>query len=207
MDYGTLIAGKDTAGSIRSWINYGLIDAEGVLLDAQSYIFGGLRVREMQAEATVTIAEDDTFVALPERFLDPITLVFKDGNGEIGLITPQALHRLRQYEEDGSLSADRPLAYSIFDEKLQFAVKADADYSASYLFYRRPELLGPQTARKTNFLTTRYPALVRSACIAFAADYRDDTERYTRAIQRTNALISAANVEADLTLRGATLSE
>jgi hypothetical protein len=207
MDYGTLIAGKETAGSIRSWINYGLIDAEGVLLDAQSYIFGALRVREMQAEATVEIEENATTAALPERYLDPITLIYKDGNGEIGLKTPQAVHRARQYEEDGTLSADRPLSYAVFNDLIQFEVKADADYSASFLFYRRPELLGPQTARKTNFLTARYPALVRAACIAFAADYRDDTERYTRAIQRCNALISAANVEADLSLRGATLSE
>jgi hypothetical protein len=209
MDYGTLIGPKETAGSIRSWINYGLIDAEGVLLDAQSYIYGLLRVREMQAEATLTIAADATYVALPARFLDPLLAVYHDGYGEIVQKSPQAVQRNRVWTEDGdgTLEADRPLEYAIWDERMNFAVKSDDDYTASMLFYRRPEYLGPGAAKSTNFLTTRYPALLRRACIMFASDYRDDNERYSRAKQQLDQMIVTANIENEFVRRGSTLSE
>src|SRR5215207_7576843 len=114
MDYGTLIGAKETTGSIRSWVNYGLIDAEGILLDAQSYIYGALRVREMRGEAAITIAADARYVALPERFLDPITLLYTDGYGEITQATEQDILRSRQFQDDGTtLEADRPYRYGI----------------------------------------------------------------------------------------------
>jgi hypothetical protein len=208
MEYGTLIASKETAGSIRSWINYGLIDAEGALLDAQSYIYGLLRVREMQAETELAIAQGASFVALPARFLDPLAVLYKDGYGEIVQKSPQAVQRNRIWTEaGGTLEADRPLEYGIWDERLNFPVQSDDDYTASMLFYRRPEYLGPGLSKSTNFLTTRYPALLRRACIMFAADYRDDNDRYTRSKQQLDQMIASANAENEFVRRGSYLSE
>ena len=208
MDYGTLIGPKENPGSIRSWINYGLIDAEGVLLDAQSYLYGTLRVREMRSEAPLTIAQGVRYVALPTNFLDPITCLYTDGSGEIVQKTEQAVLRSRAFNEDGTtLAADQPRFYGIWDERLNFEVQSDAAYAATMLYYKRPAYLASTAQAKTNFLTNRYPALLRSACLMFAADYRDDGERYARWLQRTQELVARANVENELSRRGSLLSE
>jgi hypothetical protein len=207
MDYGTLVAAKESAGSIRSWINYSLIDAEGVLQDAQSYIYGALRTREMKQTTPVTISSGASSAALPDRFLEAISLIYTDGTGELAHVTEQALERAKIYESANTLVSEQPFKYSVYGELLQFPCKADAAYTASLLFFQRPHYLASTAGKTSNFLTTRYPALLRSACLMFAADYRDDDARYKRWNKRTDELIARANVEADLSLRGAILTE
>jgi hypothetical protein len=201
MEYGTLIGAKSHAGSIKAWVNYALIDAEGILLDAQSYIYGSLRTREMRAGATVAIAEGASTADLPARFLDPIDFTHQDTGEPIPLFDERTVQRARSYSS-GVLDEGRPEIYGIWNELLQFDVKADAAYTANMLFYQRPAYLSSGAGKSTNFLTTRYPSLLRSACLMFAADHRSNSEEYSRWQQRTDALIQRANVEADLARRG-----
>ena len=199
-DYGTLTGPKTVPGSIRSWVNYELIDVEGVLLDAQAYICGGLRTREMRASATVTIAEDAVSAALPDGFLDPIKLILPDGSA-IGPRDEGELLTLQQRQEDGTLYPGRPAVYAIWDEALQFDVAAEQAFACQFLFFKRPALLS-RTAQ-TNFLTTRYPNLLRAACLMHAADNMHDEAEYARWKARADELIGRANVETDLARRGA----
>lgn len=199
-DYGTLTGAKSTPGSIRSWVNYELVDVEGALLDAQSYIYGALRAREMRASATVTISSAAVTAALPTGFLDPILFQHNDTGERIDPLTSEMLLSIRARDGSGNVFSGKPGAYSIWDELLQFDAKADATYSATLLFYQRPIYLGASNA--TNFLTTRYPSVLRAACLMAAADMMDDTEEYARFAQRADQLIARANVENDLVHRG-----
>jgi len=59
-------------------------------------------------------------------------------------------------------------------------------------------------ANPTNFLTNRYPHLLRKACTAQAWDFlRNDTE-YQKDVAALTALIEQVNAESDLLMRGAT---
>jgi hypothetical protein len=199
MSYGTLTGPKSTAGSIRYWINYELIDVEGVVMDAQAYIYGGLRTREMKSVTPVTITGGASSAPLPTGFLEP--LYFQLPNGDRILPADEAdLLASRIPDENGDLPESDPTHFAIWDEAFQFDTVVAADTTASLLFYRRPPYLGRQT--QTNFLTSRYPNLVRAACLMFAADGLQDDQEYGRWKQRADELIARANIEADLVARG-----
>jgi hypothetical protein len=52
VNYSTLVADKTVAGSIKRWVNYGQIDSETVLTEAQALIYSMLRAREMRQAST-----------------------------------------------------------------------------------------------------------------------------------------------------------
>jgi len=192
-DYGTLTGPKSTQGSIRSWVNYELIDVEGALLDAQAYIYGALRTREMRSVASVTLAEGANSAPLPPGFLEPIRMTDPDGMR----VDPKDEADMLGLRTDESAV---PCYFGIWDELLQFDTKAPEDLTLQLLHHRRLPNLGRQN--QTNFLTTRYPNMLRVACLMHAADGIQDDEQYARWKQRTDELIAKANVEADLAARG-----
>lgn len=192
-DYGTLTGPKSTQGSIRSWVNYELIDVEGALLDAQAYIYGALRTREMRSVAPVVLPAGAQDAPLPPGFLEPLKMTDPEGM-TVDSKDEAELLRLRTDE------AYVPSYYGIWDERFQFDTKAPEDLALQLLHYRRLPYLGRQN--QTNFLTTRYPNLLRVACLMHAADGIQDDAEYARWKQRTDELIAKANVEADLAARG-----
>jgi hypothetical protein len=194
MDYGTLVGPKSKPGSIRAWVNYDPIDTEGVLLDAQAYIYGAYRGREMIASAPVTIAKDSLTAALPERYLDPLTFLHADG------LKIEPKHEAQLLEMRAEDAPSQPFAWTVFDELIQFECPADQAYAAKLLFYRRPHYLGAQNP--TNFLTTRYPNILRVACLMHAADQIQDDAEYARWKARTDELIVRAAIENEFGARG-----
>jgi len=200
MTYGELVGPKAKSGSIRSWINYSLTDAESVLLDAQASIYTVLRSREMRTAADVSIALNASTADLPARFLDPINLVHKDGSGDITLRSEAWMNRNRLYDGAGSVIAGQPSAYAIYGEALQFECKADAAYTASFLFYQQPAFLSPQNP--SNFLTTRYPNLLRQACLMGAFQHRQDSPEFKSAQALFDQILARLNVNDDLSRRG-----
>ena len=78
MTYTGLIGAKTSSASLKHWANYALLPTEELILDAEAQIYSLMRVREMRAEATLSIALNDSTEALPTGFLDPIGL-FGDG--------------------------------------------------------------------------------------------------------------------------------
>lgn len=200
-DYTSLVASKNTPGSIRAWLNYDLIDPDSCLLDAQAHIYTILRCREMRSSANVSITLGASTAALPAQFLDPTSLVFADTGDEIIPTSENVLQKLRPWNTDGTIQSGRAERYSIWDEAFQFDTSSDAAYTAKLLFYKRPDFLSG--ANLTNFLTTRYPNLLRSACLMMAADYASDEEAYARWEKRTAETIAAINVTDDYAWRGA----
>lgn len=96
-----------------------------------------------------------------------------------------------------------PVAWSIWDELLQFDQAFDTATQFRLLCFKSPRPLSTQNP--TNFLTARYPLLLRKACQAAAADFMEETEEYNKAVSALGQLIQATNAESDLMYRGADL--
>lgn len=102
-----------------------------------------------------------------------------------------------------NLIASCPQRWSVWENYLQF----DAAFSMALQFrlmcYRSLPLLS--TNNKTNFLTDRYPHLMREACLASAASYRQDDSEYAKHTTAMMKIIQSIQAEDDLKYRGADL--
>lgn len=201
MRYSLLVGPKDEKQSIRYWINYAAIDAEGVLRDAQAYIYGAMRTREMRARSSFRLTIGQEYNELPARFLDPIHFLFRDGAGDIIPTDIGSLERLRAYETSGTVPTGRPQAYSLDGTRMYYDFKPADDYPVLFQFYQRPVWLGPGI--ETNWVTDRYPNILRAACLMGANDIRQETVESRKWKATTDELIARANIENDYELRGA----
>lgn len=93
-----------------------------------------------------------------------------------------------------------PRSWAIWNETIKFDGAFTQDCSCHLIYYQSlAKLSGTNT---TNFLTNRYPQLVRTACQAAAADFMRDTEEYNKLVQRLTALASSIMVENEGFRRG-----
>jgi len=204
MSYTTLTGAITATGSIKRWVNNPTIDADEVLADAEAEIYSRLRVREMRTSATLTTAQGDLYVALPTGFLDPISLkdrffedlILEDMDGLIGR---------RVNDEDGVLEQSEPGYYAIWDERIQFNCAMDDTRSFSLLYYKTPTALG--ASNTTNFLTNRYPYLLRAACIKHASMFLKDAEEEQKSAARMEQFLAQIATNDDLTYRGSSPPE
>jgi hypothetical protein len=200
MSFTSLSADKTSAGSIKRWVNYSEIDVEQIIEEAQALICQTLRVREMRHEFDpIIMSAGAASVNLPTGFLDPIALKDITNNLDLALRDEAWLARRRIYE-DGDLVEGVPLNYAIYGEKLQFELKCQESTTLILVGYKAPAALS--TSAPTNFLTSRFPHLMRQACIAQAADMMNNDGRYQRAISILTGLIQKINEESDLSYRG-----
>lgn len=100
-----------------------------------------------------------------------------------------------------NLIAASPSCWGVWDEAVKFDTAFDAVASLKLMYYRRPALLS--ATNLSNWLTDRYPMLVRKACQAAAADYMKDSDEYARQVKSLTDLIGLATAGDDLMLRGA----
>lgn len=99
------------------------------------------------------------------------------------------------------LIAGSPSCWAIWDEYLQFDQAFDTATQFRLMCFRAP--LALSATNQTNFLTSRYPLILRKACQAAAADFMKDDNEYTKATNALASLIQATNAESDLMYRGA----
>ncbi len=99
------------------------------------------------------------------------------------------------------LIAGAPSCWAIWDEYLQFDQAFDTATQFRLMCFRSP--LALSAINQTNFLTSRYPLLLRKACQVMAADFMKDDNEYKRGMDALAALIQATNAESDLMYRGA----
>lgn len=291
MTFTTLTASKSTAGSIKSWVNYSLLDVEPIVEEAQALLYSLLRVREMRADFQFSAPVGTGFVALPARFLDPMGKIHltslntwvrhKDGgaveadrsytetSGTLGanpfttvsgsdtVTVAKTAHGFSQdsvFNTAGasavngativgafpitsiatnsftidisslgttpsgsgagggssvtytcnSLNQGIPIWYGIWNERLCFDVAFSQASIGKMQYYRSLPLLS--STNTTNFLTNRYPQLMRTACVTAAADFMKDDGEYQKGMTRLTALVQRINIENDGSMRGMDLS-
>lgn len=173
-----------------------------MLQDAQAFVYQTLRCREMRSALTaLPIALNATTAALPTGFLDPI------------VVLNQYMRPLKLRDQKSLFSrmgvnasvppgfiASVPTSFCIAGEQYNFDCAANAALGYWQVYYQQPAYLSPDN--KTNFLTNRYPHVLRSACLAIAADFEGDDESYQRYSTRLQALIADLVVKDDLANRG-----
>lgn len=103
-----------------------------------------------------------------------------------------------------NLTQGIPVAWGIWNEKIYFDVAFSQQSLGTLQYYQSLALLS--STNLTNFLTNRYPQLVRTACMASAADFMKDDAEYQKGVARLGALIERTAVDNDGFMRGMDLS-
>lgn len=202
MTYTTLTAAKTTAGSIKSWVNYARLDVEQIVEEMQTLIYQNMRVREMRSLWSPSVSIGDSTKALVAGFLDPNgKLRDTDNNVYRYVATPDRLEEMRIFES-GALSSRQPYNWTIFDEALQFDAKFDEARTLRLPVHKSPALLAA-SSNETNFLTTRYPHIVRMACVVRAHAFMKNWSSHNAELPVLMSMIQDANAKDDLVLHGA----
>lgn len=100
-----------------------------------------------------------------------------------------------------NLVSGSPMAWAIWDEAVKFDFAFDTAAVMGMLYYQQPALLS--ASNTTNFLTVKYPRLLRAAAMVSAAEFMDDTENYNNNLQALQALIAKTAQTDDFGYRGA----
>lgn len=95
-----------------------------------------------------------------------------------------------------NLEQGSPQWFSIWDERIYFDCAFDQQTTCQLNLYQSLPLLS--STNTTNFLTSRYPHVMREACMAAAADFMKDSTEYQKHIQALGMKITRAQVENEM---------
>lgn len=174
--FSTLTGAKATAGSLKSWVNHDTIPATGIMTEAEAWIYQRLRAMEMQTSATGTIAIASDGFALPARFIAPLRLSIHDGVDEL-LYQHEQLWRM-PFDENGDIREGVPTRWTILDGAVQFDSAAEEAFDYTLYYYQALPALS--VSNETNFLTVRYPTLLRRVCMMFAYEFLKDWNAFDK---------------------------
>lgn len=93
-----------------------------------------------------------------------------------------------------------PNWFGIWNENLYFDCAFLQQEQCKLQYYKSLPLLS--STNPTNFLTNRYPSLLRKACLAQAADWMKDDAEYQKHVTALSALVEQVSVENDMSMRG-----
>lgn len=199
MDYTQLVADKTTANSIKAWLNWDKAPSTDILTEAEAYIYSQLRVREMKHLATGQIDDGDQTYSMPSDFIASISFRRIGASaGKINILDSEHLESRNAIDADGNfirevptdcqIIGDPPIAYLNCEPNDNFPVRL--------VYWRRlPALSG---SNLTNFLTVRYPKLLRLACIMEGYNFKKEYDLAAKEEQRVEGMIYKANSEYDL---------
>ena len=94
-----------------------------------------------------------------------------------------------------------PLYWGVWDETIFFDVAFAAQTNCSLQYFKSLPILSASNA--TNFLTNRYPHLLRKACTAQAWDFLRNDAEYQKDVAALSALVEQVNAEGDMMYHGA----
>lgn len=189
MDYTTLVGTKATSGSIANWLNRSDLPLAEILTEAEAFIYERLRVREMQAFDTLTFADESSSQDLPSDFLDPISFLPHGWGQPLLYVHEEALRAYR--DEDGNLfESPTPSRWTTIGTTAHLDVKLDGAFAGQLLYYGRPDALSAQN--QENWLTTRYPRLLRTVCMGIGFEHMKDHGQADRYLARAEALVFGA---------------
>lgn len=186
--YTVLTGAKTVTGSIANWLNRSDLPTANILLEAESLIYERLRVREMTAREALTFSEGVQTVSLPTGFLDPISYTPYEWGGALPFVHEHSLDESRT--SAGVLETGTPSRWTIIGETAYADVLPTEDFAGLMLFYKRPTALS--ASNETNWLTIRYPSLLRYACMAKGYEHMKSQEAASY-LQLTMSAIAEAN--------------
>lgn len=102
------------------------------------------------------------------------------------------------------LSQGSPLFWMITDELIKFDFAFDQQTVCELYYFKSPGLLS--STNQTNWLTNRYPHLLRETCNVLAVDWMRDSEEYQKHLTALTAKVQAVSIENDMFWRGAEIN-
>lgn len=205
--YSVLTGLRTVEGSIKNWVNRSNTPSTTILTEAQALLYQELRTREMVQVATGTLAiaaDTISLTTVAPRFRAPRLFMFT-ANGTAAKYKPK--YRMLdevldawEYDSTGARVSGSPEKWALEGDNIQF--DKPTDIARPYRFTYYGALAPLSVSNETNFLTERYPRLLRSACLAMVAEFdKDQTER-NHWMAAAMDEISRANVQSDLELEG-----
>jgi len=94
-----------------------------------------------------------------------------------------------------------PIYWGVWDDTIFFDVAFAQSANCNLQYFKSLPILS--ASNTTNFLTNRYPHLLRKACTAQAWDFMRNDAEYQKDVAALTALIEQVNAEGDLAYRGA----
>lgn len=186
--YTVLTGTKTTSGSLSNWVNRSDLPVENILLEAEALIYETLRVREMTAREALTFSASTQTASLPSGFLDPISYRPYEWGEPLPFVFEDALDEVR--DSSGTLQTGSPSRWAIIGDTAYVDVLPSAAFTGLLLYYKTPTALSG--SNETNFLTSRYPSLLRYACMTKAYEHQKDAKA-AEYLALTMQAIAAAN--------------
>lgn len=187
-DYSTLVAPKTVEGSIRNWVNRADIPATAILTEAEAMIYERLRTREMMIDIEFIFDIGTSSEPLPSALLDPIQFKPFTHGAKLPFVHEQAFPNIR--DENGALYEGDPSCWTIIGIEAFVDVSCATEFGGRLMFYAQPEPLG--SGNPTNFLTQRYPTLLRNACLSRAYEHMKDSTRAMEYLKLTMVSLQQA---------------
>lgn len=200
MTFSALVADETVSGSIKRLINWSRIDSESILEDAQAWIYSKVRVRQMMTTANVTISSAASTASFPTGYLDPIHFGIPGYVNTLRLKDAEWFRSHLGWDQDAVLPEGIPSYWCDIAETIQLDTKADQAYTAKLVYFKTPTALS--VSNETNWLTIKYPHLVRHVCRMFAAIERKEMDTVQMAELRAYQTIDEIKIESDLAMRG-----
>lgn len=173
MDYSTLVAAKNTPGSVCNWINRDTTDGAIILAEAETFIFTRLRHWRMKAEVAAFMLYGQEYIDLPPDFIDVRELrLTGDYNTRLRRGDERSVQARYNYDVNGSRVLETPGWYYVGASGLQLDTVPDQEYDYLLTYYQLPAPLS--VSNQTNWLTTFYPRLVRTACMTLAVEFEKE---------------------------------
>lgn len=202
MSYSTLTGDKTTAGSIKSWAMRSTVESETVVEEAEAWIYRRLRVREMQTvDTSQSLAANAESLALPSRYLGTVTFMLTSpGRYRLHQMNVLDVERRRPYNSSGVLQVGLPTLFYTDATNMYFNVKSDRTYTTRHVYWQQPAALS--ASNETNFVTMKYPRLMRCACMMMASEFLKDYAAMERWEVKATREIAEIDIENDTNLSG-----
>lgn len=196
VNYTTLVADRATDGSIKNWINYARLPSTTILTEAEAWIYQRLRAMDMLTlNKTVAIASGDDTVSFPTNYRYSLILSIPGYINRIRLREPGEFYSSLGLDTSGLKPSDVPTEMCEMGGVMQLNTRANQAYTAHWAYYAA--LTALSGANETNFLTDKYPTLLRHVCMMFAYEFRKDKEREAMYAAKAMKAIDDANVHED----------
>lgn len=184
---GTLGANPLTTatGSTQMTVNLPL---HGFNQGSNIFLSGATAVNGITANGTFEVVQ----VIDPNNFVIDTLTQTASGSGSGG-------GSVIAYTCDGLVQGN-PQFWGIWSETIYFDFAFAQQMLCRLSYYRSLPLLS--STNQSNFLTSRYPQLMRCACTTAAADFMKDTEEYQKGAARLGSMINEVMAENDGAYRG-----
>lgn len=170
-----------------------------------SIVIAGLTAHDLTEGSSVTNAGAAAVGGLDVNGTFPVVEILDANTFSFDCGDDQATSSITGGGSSATYTADKLVAstacrWAIFNEKLNLDVALSDDTRFRLPYVRSPALLS--STNETNFLTVRYPKLIRVATTAAAAEQMRDDQEFTKQYQQLVQIIQGINVENEMFMRG-----